>query len=37
MNVFYNGNIFFNVKTENVSCIYFCTHFYKGLKKKGGN
>ena len=33
MGLIYN-RVFFNVKIEEVSCFYFCEHFYKAFKKK---
>ena len=34
MNVYYNGGVAFNMKLDEVSCLYFCDHFYKAFKKK---
>ena len=34
MNVYYNGGVAFNMKLDEVSCFYFCDHFYKAFKKK---
>ena len=34
MNIYYNGACFFDVKIEEVSCFYFCDHFYKSFKGK---
>ena len=34
MNVYYNGGVVFNMKLDEVSCFYFCDHFYKAFKKK---
>ena len=34
MNAFYNGSCLFSVKIEEVSCFYFCSHFYDPFKKK---
>ena len=34
MNVFNNGDVMFHIKIEEVSCFYFCDHFYKAFRKK---
>ena len=34
MNVYYDGGVVFNIKLDEVSCFYFCNHFYKAFKKK---
>ena len=34
MNVLFNNRAFFNVKIEELSCFYFCEHFYKAFKEK---
>ena len=34
MNVYCNGTCFFNVKIEEVTCFYFCDHFYKAFRVK---
>ena len=33
MNVYYDGGVVFNIKLDEVSCFYFCNHFYKAFKK----
>ena len=34
MNVYYNEGLIVNDKIEEVSCFYFCNHFYKAYKKR---
>ena len=34
MNVYYNEGLIVNDKIEEVSCFYFCNHFYKSFKKR---